>query len=101
MAGWVRAGGYDPFVTDAATVAFAWVRERPREVSFFDRGLERLDGEEVWRVVRRTLGHRPVLMAADRTKELWFSALAEGVRTLLPLPAEREAVLSALSRAGR
>ena len=39
-------------------------------------------------------------MAEQRTKELWFSALAEGVTTVLPLPAERDAVLQALRLAG-
>ena len=100
MAGWVSAGGYDPFVTDRSREALDWVRATPRAVAFCDRDLARLDGEEVWRLVRPIVGHRLVLMAEQRTKELWFSTLAEGVGSLLPRPAERDAVLTALRLVG-
>jgi DNA-binding NtrC family response regulator len=96
LTGWVDGSGFEPYVTDVGRYAIDWVRGAPGGISFFDRDLERLDGTEVWRLARPTVGHRLVLMAEQRTKELWFSALAEGVVTILPLPAERDAVLSAL-----
>lgn len=96
MEGWVRGQGFEPFVTAVGRIAVDWLRLRPDAVSFLDRDLDPFDGEEVWRVVRPTGGHRLVLMAAQTTKELWLSALTEGVATLLPLPADREAVLHAL-----
>jgi DNA-binding NtrC family response regulator len=95
MTGWVEGSGFEPYVTEAGRLAVEWVRGTPGGLSFVDLDLERLEGREVWRVVR-PIGHRLVLMAQQRTKELWFSALAEGVATVLPLPAERDAVLSAL-----
>lgn len=96
MAGWVVESGFDPFVTDRGREALDWVARSPRGITFLDRGLERVDGEEVWRVVRPIVGRRLVLMAETRTKELWFSTLSEGLGSLLPLPAERDAVLTAL-----
>jgi hypothetical protein len=96
MAGWVDGGGFEPYVTDVGRYAVDWVKGSPGGISFFDRDLERLEGQEVWRLARPIVGHRLVLMAEQRTKELWFSALAEGVATVLPLPAERDAVLRAL-----
>ena len=45
----------------------------------------RIDGEEVWRVVHPQGRHRLVLMAEQRTTDLWLRALAEGVATVLPL----------------
>jgi len=100
LCGWVRGGGPEPYVTEVGRDAVDWVLGTPDGISFFDRDLGRLDGEEIWRLVRPILGHRLVLMAEQTTKELWFSALAEGVGTLLPLPAERVAVLTALRLAG-
>ena len=113
--GWVRDQGFETFVTDEGRAAVEWVRRTPRALSFLDHGLERVDGEEVWRVVRRIAleategsagrsaagGSRLVLMAAHRSNELWFTALAEGVGALLPLPTERDVVLTALRVAGR
>ncbi len=96
LADWVRDQGRETFVTGEAVQALSWARARPEGVSFLDRDLERLDGEEAWRVVHRVVGYRLVLMAAERTNELWFSALAEGVGTVLPLPTERDVVLTAL-----
>ncbi len=113
---WVRDQGFETFVTDEGRAAVEWVRCTPRTVAFLDLDLERVDGEEVWRLVRRIArgsadghpargrsprDHRLVLMAARRTNELWFTALAEGVGSLLPLPTERDVVLTALSVAGR
>ena len=113
---WVRDQGFETFVTDEGRAAVEWVVRTPRTVSFLDLDLERVDGEEVWRLVRRIArassdapaarGWSPrdprlVLMAARRTNELWFTALAEGVGTLLPLPTERDVVLTALRVAGR
>jgi hypothetical protein len=94
--GWVRALGLETFVTDRPKDVVVWVRERPDAVSFVDRDLDRLEGVEVWRVVRPIVSHRLVLMARERTRDLWFSALAEGVGTVLPLPTEREVVMTAL-----
>jgi DNA-binding NtrC family response regulator len=94
--GWVRSQGLETYVTDRADEAVAWVRERPEAVAFVDRDLARLDGVEVWRVVRPIVSHRLVLMARQRTRDLWFSALAEGVGSVLTLPTEREVVLTAL-----
>src|SRR5205814_8270576 len=94
--GWVRGQGLETFVTDRGTDAVDWLRERSEAVSFVDRDLDRLGGVEVWRVVRPIVCHRLVLVAKERTKDLWFSALAEGVGTVLPLPTEREVVLTAL-----
>jgi DNA-binding NtrC family response regulator len=96
LADWVRDQGRETFVTGEAAQALSWARARPEGVSFLDRDLERLDGEEAWRVVHRVVGRRLVLMATERTNELWFSALAEGVGTVLPLPTERDVVLMAL-----
>ena len=98
--GWVRGEGFVTFVTDAGREAVAWARARPEAVSFLDRDLDRLDGEEVWRVVRPIVSHRLVLMAQQRTRDLWFSALAEGVGSVLPLPTERDVVLTALRLVG-
>ena len=68
---------------------------------FVEVDLGALDGEQAWRVVRRTCGgHRLVLMAERRTKDLWFEALEAGVGSLLPLPTERDVVLAALRSAG-
>ncbi len=109
--GWVRDQGFTTFVTDEGRAAVEWVRRTPRALSFLDHDLQRVDGEEVWRVVRRigleatdgmaAGGSRLVLMAARRSNELWFTALAEGVGALLPLPTERDVVLTALRVAGR
>ena len=96
MADWVRGQGFETFVTDTGREAVAWARSRPETLSILDQDLERLDGVEVWRVVRPIVHHRLVLMAQQRTRDLWFSALEEGVGSVLPLPTEREVVLTAL-----
>jgi DNA-binding NtrC family response regulator len=96
LADWLRGQGRETFVTGQAAEAVSWARARPEGVSFLDRDLDRLDGEEAWRVVHRVVGRRLVLMATERTNDLWFSALAEGVGTVLPLPTERDVVLTAL-----
>lgn len=44
---------------------------------------------------------RLVLLAERPTKELWLTALSDGVATVLPLPAELDAVLLALRLADR
>lgn len=109
--GWVREQGFETFVTDEGRVAVEWVRRTPRALSLLDFDLERVDGEEVWRIVRRierdtaggssARGPHLVLMAARRTTDLWFTALAEGVGAVVPLPTERDVVLTALRVAGR
>ena len=120
--GWVRDLGYETFVTDEGRTAVEWVRRTPRTLTFLDVDLERVNGEDVWRLVRRIVdrttahpsvrepgvrGASPgwnrclVLMAARRTNDVWFTALSEGVGTVLPLPSERDVVLAALRVAGR
>jgi DNA-binding NtrC family response regulator len=96
MQGWLSDAGYATRVTDVAREAVEWARG-DTTVAFVATDLGALDGEQVWRVVRRTgVGHRLVLMAERRTKDLWFEALAAGVGSLLPLPTERDVVLAAL-----
>lgn len=101
MDGWVRGQGFETVVVDTGRDAVAGLRRAPEAVSFLDRDLERFDGEEAWRVVHPPGRHRLVLMAEHRTTELWLTALAMGVATLLPLPADRDAVLYALRLASR
>jgi DNA-binding NarL/FixJ family response regulator len=105
MDGWIRGQGFDTFVTGAGRQAVDWLRRTPGSISFLDRDLERVDGEEVWRVVRPTGvvpdARRLVLMAEVRTKELWMTAVCGGVAAVLPLPADRDAVLCALRLAVR
>jgi DNA-binding NtrC family response regulator len=96
MAGWLRGQGYDALVMGAGRDAVEFLMRTPGAVSFLDRDLERFDGEEVWRVVHPQGRHRLVLMAEERTTDLWLRALSEGVATVLPLPSERDAVLYAL-----
>lgn len=160
LAGWIRGQGFPTFVTSVGREAVDWLRRTPESVSFLDRDLDRVDGEEVWRtvvsagrpadadarpdrwgsaqagtpvgdtsvrwapappaVVRGIAavdgvgdadGPRPVapprragrlvLLAERPTKELWLTALGDGVATVLPLPAGQDAVLLALRLAAR
>ncbi len=165
LAGWIRGQGFPTFVTSVGREAVDWLRRAPESVSFLDRDLDRVDGEEVWRtavsagrpadsdarpdrrgsadagtsardtpvrwapappaVVRGIAavqvaavdgagdadGRRPVapprragrlvLLAERPTKELWLTALGDGVATVLPLPAGQDAVLLALRLAAR
>ena len=100
LAGWVRGQGFDPFVTEVGRVAVDVVRRTPEIPTFLDADLAEDDVGEVWRVVRPIAGssgaRRLVLLAERRSKELWMTALADGVATVLPLPAERDVVLCAL-----
>jgi hypothetical protein len=99
--GWLSGVGYETRVTDVARVAVDWARDLA-SIVFVASDLGSLDGEQVWRVVRRTCGgQRLVLMAERRTKDLWFEALAAGGGSLLPLPTERDVVLTALRSADR
>jgi hypothetical protein len=157
LAGWIRGQGFATFVTSVARDAVDWLRRTPESISFLDRDLDRVDGEEVWRTVVRAAGpsggrwsarnaesarcrlgtegpidrtddgpadrgiasdgeggsggRRPtersrpagrlVLLAERPTKELWLTALGDGVATVLPLPAGQDAVLVALRLAVR
>ncbi len=165
LAGWIRGQGFPTFVTSVGREAVDWLRRTPESVSFLDRDLDRVDGEEVWRAVvsvgrpadadgrpdgrgpaqagvpmhdmpvrwtparpavvrgleaahggkndggRDADGLRPVapsrragrlvLLAERPTKELWLTALGDGVATVLPLPAGQDAVLLALRLAAR
>jgi hypothetical protein len=99
MERWLAEAGWAPRATDVARVFVEWARD-VASVSFVATDLGALDGEQAWRVVRRTCGgRRLVLMAENRTKDLWFEALAAGVGSLLPLPAERDVVMTALRSA--
>lgn len=143
LAGWIRGQGFSTFVTSVGREAVEWLRRTPEALSFLDRDLDRVGGEEVWRTVcpegnsstgarsvglavglavdavvsggvnvagdaggRRPAGPprragRLVLLAERPTKELWLTALSDGVATVLPLPAEQSAVLLALRLADR
>jgi CheY-like chemotaxis protein len=105
LAEWVEGQGFPTFVTGVGREAVDWLRRTPDAVSFLDRDLDRVDGEEIWRVVRpigdRGGVRRLVLLAERRTKELWLTALSDGVATVLPLPTERDVVLCALRLAAR
>lgn len=148
LAGWIRGQGFPTFVTSVGREAVDWIRRTPESVSFLDRDLDRVDGEEAWRAVvsadRRAdpvarpagggaadaagparaaagwggeggvsgaggrwptagsrLAGRLVLLAERPTKELWLTALGDGVATVLPLPAGQDAVLLALRLAVR
>ena len=104
MASWIEGQGFQPFVTDIGRTAVDWLQRTPDAASFLDveLGNDDLDchGEAVWRVVRpiadARVGRRLALMAERRSKDLWMSALEDGVATVLPLPAERDVVLVAL-----
>jgi len=99
MAGWIEGQGFQPYVTDVGRLAVDWLRRTPEAASFLDLDLD-CHGEAVWRVVRpiadARVGRRLALMAERRPKDLWMSALEDGVATVLPLPAERDVVLVAL-----
>ena len=114
MAGWIEGQGFQPFVTDVGRTAVDFLQRTPEAASFLDvelgswglgsggLGSGGLDGhgEAIWRVVRpiadARVGRRLALMAERRSKDLWMSALEDGVATVLPLPAERDVVLVAL-----
>jgi len=96
---WIRGQGFETFVAGVGRVAVDWLWRTPEAASFLDRDLD-VAGEGIWRAVRpiadERVGRRLVLMAERRTTDLWMTALADGVATVLPLPAERDVVLSAL-----
>jgi hypothetical protein len=101
LEGWVRRLGYDARTTADGSETLAWVREGSFVASFLDSGLGAPEGETVWRVVRPIVGRRLVLMAWERSNDLWFEALRSGVGTVLPLPPEEPMVRAALAAVAR
>jgi DNA-binding response OmpR family regulator len=96
LVGWIRRLGYETTVAADGRETVALARERPVVASFLDSGWGTDEGRTVWRVVRPIVGRRLVLMAWERTYDLWIEALKAGVGALLPLPAEPATVQAAL-----
>jgi CheY-like chemotaxis protein len=97
IACWVRALGYQVWVTRDGVEAVHQLTHGPFAASFLDDQFGGARGETIWRVVRPILGRRLILMARERSNELWFEALRSGVGTVLPLPPEEPMVRAALS----
>jgi hypothetical protein len=97
LAGWVRSLGYEPRATGDGRETVAWARSESFVASFLDSGLGEAEGETVWRVVRPIVGRRLVLVARERTNDLWFEALRWDVGTVLPMPPEESMVRAALA----
>src|SRR5262245_35409278 len=72
LAGWVRRLGYDACATADGNHALASVRAGGFVASFLDARLGAPEGDAVWRVVRPIVGHRLVLMARERSNDLWL-----------------------------
>jgi len=97
IAEWVRGWGYEvDLVSDGARAVAALHRGR-FAASFLDHQLGAAQGQTIWRVVRPIVGRRLILMARERSNELWFEALRSGVGTVLPLPPARLLVQAALA----
>jgi DNA-binding response OmpR family regulator len=101
IACWVRALGYQVWVTQDGVEAVRTLHHGPFAASFLDDQLGGTGGESIWRVVRPILGRRLILMARERSNELWFEALRSGVGTVLPLPPEEPMVRAALAAVGK
>src|SRR5687767_6945735 len=102
IAGWVRALGYEVWVTRDGVEAVRTLhrgafQNGPFAASFLDEQFGGAGGESIWRVVRPILGRRLILMARERSNELWFEALRSGVGTVRPLPPEEPMVRAALA----
>lgn len=97
IAGWVRAWGYEVEVTCDGMRAVAALHRGRYAASFLDHQLEAAQGQTIWRVVRPVVGRRLILMAHERSNELWFEALRAGVGTVLPLPPAQHMVQAALA----
>jgi CheY-like chemotaxis protein len=96
LVGWVRGQGYETDVANDGREIVARASARRFAASFLDASLETPEGGTVWRVVLRIVGRRLVLMAHERTNDLWFEALRAGVGTVLLLPPEEATVHAAL-----
>lgn len=105
IADWVRALGYEvELSSDGGFAVEALLHRGAFAASFLDIQLGAAEGQTAWRVVRPVVGRRLVLMARERTNELWFEALRCGVGSVLPLPPARpmvEAALTAVTAAWR
>ena len=95
--GWVRHCGFRTEFTADADEAMRWLRRDTFAASFLDSGMERAEGEAVWRLVRPAAARRMVLMVRERRRDLWFEALRFGVATVLPMPPREVMVRAALS----
>ncbi len=102
--GMIRRCGYRPHFTRGGRETLDSVRRDSFVASFLDSGYwgqgsddtELVDGEAVWRVVRRIVGRRLVLMTRAPRNDFWFDALRAGVGTVLPLPPQEPTVRAAL-----
>lgn len=97
IARWVRALGYEVWVSRDGVEAVRTLHHGPFAASFLDEQFGGAGGESIWRMVRPILGRRLILMARERSNELWFEALRSGVGTVLPLPPEEPMVRAALA----
>jgi DNA-binding response OmpR family regulator len=97
IAGWVRSWGYEVEVASDGAQAVAALHRGRFAASFLDHQLGAVEGQTIWRVVRPIVGRRLILMARERSNELWFEALRSGVGTVLPLPPARQMVQAALA----
>ena len=97
IAGWVRAMGYEVEVSVDGAGAVRALHRGNFAASFLDHQLGAAEGPSIWRVVRPIVGRRLILMAQERSNELWFEALRSGVGSVLPLPPARPMVVAALA----
>lgn len=97
IAGWVRSWGYEVEVASDGAQAVAALHRGRFAASFLDHQLGAVEGQTIWRMVRPIVGRRLILMARERSNELWFEALRSGVGTVLPLPPARQMVQAALA----
>lgn len=100
LAGWVRECGFEVRVAGDGREVVTVAMQVPLAALFLDSQLSGGDEGPVWRTLRPVLGRRLVLMARDRSNELWFEALRTGVGTVLPLPPARPMVRAALAAVG-
>ncbi len=100
----IRRCGFRPYFTRGGRETLDSVRREPFAASFLDsafwdadsEGDELVEGEALWREVRRIAGRRLVLMTRAPRSDFWFDALRAGVGTVLPLPPQEPTVRAAL-----
>jgi hypothetical protein len=96
IVGWIRGLGFPTLAPRDGVEAVSRIRTDPLRAAFLEREWEAGEGTTVWRMVRPIVGRRLVLMAWERTNDLWFEALRAGVGALMALPAEEATVRAAL-----